>query len=95
MPWKKTDSLLKRRLNQHGLAGIVEASSICKKAEELRPGLFRAVSVRNDVLHLELSKANLLTFKMSEGQLLQALNAYAKQKGIPPISRLRLTFLEE
>jgi hypothetical protein len=95
MSWKKTDLLVKKRLNQHGLGVLVEAGVLCQKAEELLPGVFKAVSVRNAALHLELTKENLLAFKMVEGQLMHDLNQFASTKKLPGIKRIRLTFRED
>lgn len=92
MAWKKTDSLLKKRLNQHGLLNVVEAGLVCKKAEELMPNTFTAVSVRNTTLHLEISKEQLMNFKLQEGKILKDLNAFVKLRNLPEITRIRLTF---
>jgi len=83
---------MKRRLNHHGLTDMVEAGIILQEAERLLPGLFRAVSVKNQVLHLETSKANILELKMQEGKLLHDLNTFAALKKLPPLLRIRLTF---
>lgn len=95
MAWKKTDQLVNRRLNQKGLGGIVRAGLICRKAEELYPTLFKAVSARHSTLHLQLSKNRLLEFKMIEGKLLQELTEVAAQHHLTAPNRVRLTFLED
>jgi hypothetical protein len=95
MAWHTTELILKHRMRQHGLSGIVEAGSLCMHAEALYPEMFRAVSVRNSVLHLRLSKAKTLPFKMIEGLLMEQLNAFAAAKRLPLIRTIRLTFGDE
>ncbi|MBU6389431.1 hypothetical protein KGQ71_02845 [Patescibacteria group bacterium] len=96
MTWQKTETVLKRRINQHGLTDMVQAGRICAKAEELYPKLFRAVSVRkNGTLHLELDQKDVLEFKMIEGKLVAALNQFAEKEELPQINRVRLTFIEK
>ena len=92
MTWNKSDLLLKRRLAHHGIGEMVEAGILCQEAERLLPDLFRAVSVKDQVLHLEIRKENILALKMQEGRLLQDLNTYANLKKLPNLSRIRLTF---
>ena len=59
------------------------------------PGLFRAISLKNDVLHIEIAKPNLLEFKLSEGKLLQELQEFAEARQLPIPARYRLTFPRE
>lgn len=92
MAWKKTDDLLKKRLNQHGLGPMVEAGIICSHAESLYPGLFRAVSVRDGCFTVEITKANQVSFTLIKGKLQQELNDHAKRHNLKPITRIRLTF---
>ena len=92
MGWNKTDILLNKRLNQHGLGGMVKAGLLCYRAEELAPGLFRAVSVKNNILHLVAKREDQMTIKMKEGWLLKELNSFAKEKKLTPVNRIRLTF---
>ena len=94
MAWKKTDALLMRRLTQYGLTEMVEAGLLCQKAEELLPNLFRAVSVKNNILHLEIPRSQVLHLKMREGWLMDELNTFSLQKGLPLISHIRLTFTQ-
>ena len=93
MAWQKTDNLLRKRLNQHGLGELVEAGTICAHAQSLYPGMFEAVSVKNDVLHLKLVKKNQLELLMVQGKLLEDLAAYCKAKNLRPIARIRLTIV--
>jgi hypothetical protein len=93
MTWKKTSSILNSRINHHGLGGMVSAGQVCMEAERLLPGLFRAVSFSNGILHLELSKSNLKALKMQEGRLLDELSRFATERQLPAITRLRLTYL--
>ncbi|MCC2631770.1 MAG: hypothetical protein K0S20_469 [Patescibacteria group bacterium] len=95
MAWKKTDFLIKRRLRQHGLGELVESSLLCAKAEELYPKMFSAVSVKNGVMHIELSKQNQLAFTFIRGKLLGELQTHAKELNIPGIERFRLTIKGE
>ena len=95
MSWKKTDLVLRRRFNQHGLGPLLEAGQICRKAEQLCPEILRAISVRNTILHLAIKKENLLAFKLIEGRLITELNSYATEYRLPEIRRVRLTFCKE
>jgi len=92
---QKASDFLNRRMNQHGLGGIVESGQLCRQAEIIAPELFTAVSVRNQVLHVRLTKKQLLAYKMQEGHLLKMLNAYATEKHLPIIKSIRLTFATE
>jgi hypothetical protein len=95
MTWKKSDSLIARQLNHHGLADAVAASAVCREAERLYPGLFKAISLKNGILHLETDYAQQLEIKLIEGKLLDDLNRFADIKNLPPTSRIRLTFSED
>jgi len=95
MSWKKTDLVLKKSFNQKGMGDLVTAGQLCRQAELLLPNVFRAVSFRNHILHIELSRAKTMTFKLVEGKLMLELNAYAKEHHLPEVSRFRLTFQEE
>lgn len=92
MALQKTDHILRHRLNQHGLGGLVTAGSICRQAELLFPGQFHAVSLRANVLHIELAEESILLFKQIEGKLLTELNMFAASRHLPEITRIRLTF---
>ncbi len=92
MAWQTAENLLKKRFNQHGIAGTIEAASLCAQAELLYPGLFRAVSVRRSVLHLELEHSQALPFKLIEGKLIEDLNRFAEHRKVAGIERVRLTF---
>jgi hypothetical protein len=94
MTWKKSTDIATRQFNRHGLGKAVAAGLVCQEAERLYPSLFRALSIKNQVLHLEVSKANQLDLKLIEGKLLQELAAFAKAKNIPIPQRIRLTFSE-
>ena len=95
MPWHTTKTVLKRTINQHGLKPMVEAGQICLEAERLYPSLFRAISTRNQYLHLELKKADCPKFKLIEGKLLEDLNGFAVANNLPQITRIRLTYSED
>jgi hypothetical protein len=95
MAWHTTELILKKRMHQHGLSGIVEAGTVCLKAEALYPGMFQAVSVKNATLHVQLPKAKTMPFKMIEGLLLKELNIFIATKKLPPLKQIRLTFSEE
>lgn len=91
MAWKKTNSLLTTRLNQHGISERLIATRICEKARELHPALFEPVSFKNGCLHVELTKKNQLPFVMIQGKLLEELNSFTKAEKLPRIERVRLT----
>ena len=94
MTWLKTDLLLKRRLKHHGLDELVEAGLLCRKAEELLPGLFTAISVRNNCLHLATERKNIMTIKLAQGKLIEQLNQFAEQQKLGKITKIRLTSSE-
>ena len=95
MPWKAADNLARVRLNQKGLGAVLDATSICSKADELAAGLFHAVSVRNGVLHVRLHRTHSLPLKLIEGKLLQELNSFATSRNLQVVHKLRLTFEED
>lgn len=94
MPWKKTDIVLRRRANQTGMGGMLTAGLLCRQAELLHPGLFRAVSVRKGCLHLEAEAAKTVAVKLVEGRLISELNRYAAEHNLPKVTRIRLTMPE-
>jgi len=94
MPWHSSNNLLKKRFLQHGIAQTMDATSLCQQAESLYPGLFRAVSVRKSVLHVELNRSQAIPFKLVEGKLIEELNRFATTRQLPEIARVRLTFSE-
>lgn len=91
MPWKNTDNLLRRRANQQGMGGILTAGLLCRQAEILYPGMFKAVSVRAGSLHVQMRPDQAIAFKMIEGPLLATLNQYGATHSLPKITRVRLT----
>ncbi len=92
MAWQRTNFLLKRRLNQHGLTGVVQATRLCEKAEQLYPDLFKPISFKNGCLHVEIIPKNQLPFTMIQGKLIEELNGFAEGEQLPHIRRIRLTF---
>ena len=102
MGFQKAGSLLKKHSNLHHIGPIIEAGKLCKKAEDLLPNTFIAISVRITnidlqvgVMHLSLYRKNLLNLKMKEGSLLHQLNNFAKKESLPQISHFQLTFINE
>jgi hypothetical protein len=95
MSWKKSDSIVSKRFTQRGLGGAIMAGLVCQEANRLYPNLFKAVSLKNGVLHLEISKSEQLNLKLIEGKLLAELNEYAKARNLPVPTRIRLTFLAQ
>jgi len=73
------------------MSAMVTATQVCAAAEELYPGKFKAISLRKGSLHIEVSSAQLLPFKLVEGQLLQQLNQFASTHNLQPITKIRLT----
>jgi len=94
MPWKKTDSLLRRRANQTGMGDMLTAGLLCRQAELLHPDLFRAVSVRKGCLHLEVTAANAIAVKLVQGKLISELNRYGEAHNLPKVTRVRLTIAD-
>lgn len=95
MPWQIANNLLRGSMNRKGLAQVLDATSLCCKAEQLAPGLFKAISVRNGVLHIEIHKSKTLALKLVEGLMLAELNAFAATRHLTPITKIRLTFSED
>jgi hypothetical protein len=93
MTWNKTDFVLRKRMHEHGLNDLVSAGQLCRHAESLLPNIFTAVSVKNQVMHLEVPRTHLLAFKMQEGRILDELNQHATLQKVAPISRFRLTIM--
>ena len=91
MPLQTADSILRYRLNQHGLGGLVAAGALCRQSELLYPEMFHAVSLRQHVLHIELEQSRLLSFKQIEGKLLEDLNLFAERRRLPVVRRFKLT----
>lgn len=91
MAWKKTDDLLRIRLNQHGLGELVQAGLICREAENLSANIFEAVSVSNGILHVNITKQNQLKLLMVQGKLLKDLKTFCTAKNLQEIKRIRLT----
>lgn len=86
---------MQKRMNQHGLGAILVAGQVCMQAEKLYPGLFKAVSLKNGCLHLEILKKDQLKLTMIQGKLINDLQTYAKAHNLPEINRIRLTFSTE
>jgi hypothetical protein len=89
--WKSAHSLAGGQHNRRGLHASLEAGRLCLEAERRHPGLFHAVSVRNGVMHLEVSPASIMKFKLVEGKLLKDLIAFATPHNLPVVTRFRLT----
>lgn len=81
-------------MNQHGLGGLMAAGALCRQAELLYPGEFRMVSMRGNVLHVEVPEVKLLAFKQIQGKLQQELNAFAAPRRLPAVLRFKLTICE-
>ena len=94
MTWKKTDLILKRRMNQHGLGTMVTAGQFCRQAELIMPDLFEAISFRGGILHLKVHPAKQMAFKMVEGSLFSEINAFAADHQMPAVTKIRLTVSE-
>ena len=80
---------------KHKLSTEIIATDICVEAEKLYPDLFHAVSVRNNILHIEIQPEKVLDFKMIEGKLLKGVNEYCTLKEYSQIERIRLTILRD
>lgn len=86
---------IRKTLESHGrrrgVGGAVAAGLVCHEAEKRYPDLFRAVSLKSGILHLEIFKKNLLQFKLIEGSLLRELQDFSTKRELPVPSRYRLT----
>ena len=82
-------------MNHHGLGAALIGAKICQEAERLKPGQFKAISFRQGCLHLQLSRSQLLDFKMNEGNLINLLRDYCSEHNLPSIQKFRLTIQEE
>lgn len=80
---------------KHKLSKEIVATNICVEAEKMFPGLFRAVSVKNNILHLELKMQDMMNFKMIEGKLLTDINTYSKSNSLGLIEQIRLTISDD
>jgi hypothetical protein len=80
-------------MTQRGLGPLVLAGQLCQEAERLYPGLFRAVSVRGETLHLEVCDSKLLAFKQIQGTLVDSLRGYANARQFPLVTRVKLTII--
>lgn len=92
MSWKSTKTILGAENNRRGLQPSIMAGLVCNEAEKRYPSLFRAISLRRGVLHLEISKKNQLELRLIEGKLLEELGVFAKERNLPLPTRIRLTF---
>lgn len=101
MVWQKTDRVLKKRLNQLGFSSVTTEGQICRQMDLLCPNLARSISAvktnQEDafILNLELTKADLIKFKMQEGALLKEINSFTQNNNFLPVKRFRLTFLKK
>lgn len=93
MSWHRIDKLTHRSFTRRGLDASILAGRICHQAEALYPNLFRAISLRNETLHLEVAASQQLAFRMVEGKLLQELANYATTHQLPTVKRIRLTII--
>lgn len=93
--WKKTDILLRKRLNHHGLTPMVDAGRIIEYSKTLYPDLFEPVSIKNNCFHVQIHKKNQLAFTMIQGKLLADLNTHAETQKLPPIHRFKLTLITD
>lgn len=91
MAWKSASSLGTSQHTRRGLQASLVAGQLCIHAEKLYPDLFHAISVRNEVMHLETPAQQVMKFKLIEGKLLKELQAYAQGKNLPVVTRIRLT----
>lgn len=76
---------------KHKLSKEILAVNICVEAERMFPGLFKAISVKDKTLHLEIKAQDIINFKMIEGKLLTDLNTYTKNSSLDSIEQIRLT----
>jgi hypothetical protein len=95
MSWKKTDTILNAQLNSRGMAPIIIGTQLCQESERLYPGQFKAVSIRKNILHLHVSHAQLMAFKLIEGKLLQDVNRFATTQKLPLINKIKLTISDD
>lgn len=89
--WSKLDSLSSKQSVGRGMASAVQAGIVCLEAEKYSPGLFRALTLKNGVMNIEVSLANRMQFTLIEAALLNHLKTFATEKKLPVPTRFRLT----
>ena len=94
MPLQRTDKILRHRLYQHGLGELALAGALCRQAELLFPNQFKAISLREHVMHIQVSELKLLAFKHIQGKLQNELNLFAVSRQLPSVERFKLTISE-
>lgn len=70
---KAIGDLLPKSLNRRGITAQLSATEVCRFAERLYPGLYRAVSYRDGTVKLEVPAQSLASFRVVEGAILAAL----------------------
>ncbi len=93
--WNKLSKITTSKHASQGLSPMVTAGIVCLEAEKFAPGLFRAVSLKNEVMNLQVSHANRLKFTLIESRLLAHLKAFATAKNLPYPTCFRLTIPTE
>ena len=91
MTWKHISSLATNIHIKRGLQASILAGVLCKEAEKLYPDMFRAISLKQGRMHIEIPPAHLVSFKLIEGHLLTNLQIYGKKHGLPTITGFTLT----
>ncbi len=77
--------LIPNNLNRRGITAQLNATEVCRFAERLHPGLYRAISYRNGTVKLEVSAQSLASFRVVEGAIFAAL-----RERFPMVERLKV-----
>ncbi|CAN5193304.1 hypothetical protein BH11PAT4_BH11PAT4_5800 [soil metagenome] len=93
--WNKLDKIATSKHASQGLSPMVAAGMVCLEAEKFAPGLFRAISLKNGVMTLQVDLQKRLNLTLIEGSLLAHLKSYATARNLPSPSRFRLTIPSE
>lgn len=93
--WNKLSNITTSKHASQGLSPVVEAGIVCLEAEKFAPGLFKAVSLKNGLMTLQVTHANRLKLTLVESKLLTHLKTFATEKNLPFPTRFRLTIPTE
>jgi hypothetical protein len=93
--WNKLSKIATSKQATQGLSPMVAAGMVCLEAEKFSPGLFRAISLKNGTMTLQVALPKRLSLTLVEGQLLSHLKTWATERNLPFPTRFRLTIPTE
>jgi hypothetical protein len=91
MTWKPFSELSNRQFRGKGLHETIQAGLVCRAADQLHPDWYRAISIKQGLLTLQVIPEHLLDTKLAEGTILHAVQEYCQSQNLPSPSRIRLT----